>query len=296
MLGTSVCTKFKTKNYNLIPVTKQEVDLRNSVATFEFFSKLNIDLVIHCAALVGGIQANIEGGSNYFLDNIQIDSSVISAARHFKIKNFIYIGSSCMYPANLVHPIKESELLSGPLEPTNENYALAKIFGSRMVTEIAKENNLNWRVFVASNLYGPHDKFNSKKSHILAAVISKAVYAKEHGLNSIEMWGDGTPKREFTYVEDMADWINQSYFNLEKFPYILNVGFGTDYSILDIYKKVLDIMNLKIAIIPNAKKPKGNFRKLMDSSVARSYGWNPKVDLDRGISDTLTWYMSNKVL
>jgi GDP-L-fucose synthase len=290
MLGTSVCNKFKLGGYNLIPISRQELDLRNSKRTFEFFSKQKIDLVIHCAALVGGIQANMVGGAKFFLDNIEIDHSVISASFKLKVKNLIYIGSSCMYPANLNHAIKETEILSGNLEPSNENYALAKIFGSRTVSAIADEYGLNWRVFISSNLYGPNDHFDSSKSHLLAAVIKKSIVAKEQKSKSIEMWGDGSPKREFTHIEDFSDWIYSSAERLKILPNILNVGIGKDYSVLEIYKKVLTRLDLDLPIVPNNLMPNGNYRKLMDSSIARSFGWDPKISLDQGISSTIKWY------
>jgi len=207
----------------------------------------------------------------------------------------IYIGSSCMYPANVDHSLKEDELLTGPLEPTNENYALAKLFGSRMTSSIAIEDDANWRVFVASNLYGPNDHFNTEKSHLLAAIISKAVSAKENNLKSIEMWGDGTPKREFTHVNDFADWIFDSSLFLERLPFILNTGAGQDYSVMDYYKKVLTTLNLDITVTSNLKMPNGNYRKLMDSTLARNFGWDPKINIDEGIKSTIKWYLENGI-
>lgn len=295
MLGKSVCNKYRSEGLDVIEITRDKVDLRNSVKTEEYFSKHKIDLVVHCAAIVGGIQANIKGGTNFFLENILIDNSVLFAARTQKIKNLIYIGSSCMYPANVEHPLKEDELLSGPLEPTNENYALAKLFGSRMTSTIAIEDEVNWRVFIASNLYGPNDHFNSEKSHLLAAIISKAVNAKENNLSTIDMWGDGSPRREFTYVEDFAGWIFKSSAFLEQLPYVLNTGIGKDYSVMDFYKKVLTALNLDISITPNIGMPNGNYRKLLDSSIARDLGWDPKVDIDEGISSTIKWYLANRL-
>ena len=295
MLGKSVCNKYRSEGLEVIGITRDRVDLRNSAKTVEYFSKHKIDLVVHCAATVGGIQANIKGGTKFFLENILIDNSVLFAARTQKIKNLIYIGSSCMYPANVEHPLKENELLSGPLEPTNENYALAKLFGSRMTSSIAIEDEVNWRVFIASNLYGPNDHFNSDKSHLLAAIISKAVNAKENNLSTIEMWGDGSPRREFTYVEDFAEWIFKSSGFLEQLPYILNTGIGKDYSVMDFYKRVLIALNLEVSITPNSDIPNGNYRKLMDSSIARDLGWDPKVDIDEGINSTIKWYLSNRL-
>jgi GDP-L-fucose synthase len=295
MLGKAICNKFISEGIEVIGVTREKVDLRNSQNTLKFFSKYEIDLIVHCAAIVGGIQANIKGGTKYFLENILIDNSVLFAARSQGINNLVYIGSSCMYPANVDHSLKEDELLTGPLEPTNENYALAKLFGSRMTSSIAIEDDANWRVFVASNLYGPNDHFNTEKSHLLAAIISKAVSAKENNLKSIEMWGDGTPKREFTYVNDFADWIFDSSLFLEKLPFILNTGIGQDYSVMDYYKKVLTTLNLDIRVTSNLKMPNGNYRKLMDSTLARNFGWDPKINIDEGIKSTIKWYLENRI-
>lgn len=295
MLGKAICNKFISEGIEVIGVTREKVDLRNSQNTLKFFSKYEINLIVHCAAIVGGIQANIKGGTKYFLENILIDNSVLFAARSQGIKNLIYIGSSCMYPANVDHSLKEDELLTGPFEPTNENYALAKLFGSRMTSSIAIEDDANWRVFVASNLYGPNDHFNTEKSHLLAAIISKAVSAKENNLKSIEMWGDGTPKREFTYVNDFADWIFDSSLFLEKLPFILNTGIGQDYSVMDYYKKVLTTLNLDLTVTSNLKMPNGNYRKLMDSTLARNFGWDPKIDIDEGIKSTIKWYLENRI-
>jgi nucleoside-diphosphate-sugar epimerase len=295
MLGKAICNKFISEGIEVIGVTREKVDLRNSQNTLKFFSKYEINLIVHCAAIVGGIQANIKGGTKFFLENILIDNSVLFAARYQGVKNLIYIGSSCMYPANVDHSLKEDELLAGPLEPTNENYALAKLFGSRMTSSIAIEDDVNWRVFVASNLYGPNDHFNTDKSHLLAAIISKAVSAKENNLKSIEMWGDGTPKREFTHVIDFADWVFDSSLFLKRLPFILNTGIGQDYSVVDYYKKVLTALNLDITVAANLKMPNGNYRKLMDSTLARNFGWNPKINIDEGIKSTIKWYLENRI-
>jgi GDP-L-fucose synthase len=261
----------------------------------ECFSKYKIDLIVHCAAVVGGIQANIDGGTKFFTDNVRIDSSVLFAGRALGVENFIYIGSSCMYPANIDHPLKENDILTGALEPTNKNYALAKIFGAHLTTSIAIENNLNWRVFIASNLYGPNDHFGTDKSHLLSAVIKKSIEAKEKRETKIDMWGDGSPKREFTFVTDFADWIFNSSKILNKLPNVLNTGIGEDYSVIEYYNKVLNTIGYSCEVVANKSKANGNMRKLMDSSLAMKFGWNPKVGIDEGIKKTIDWYLINKV-
>lgn len=295
MLGKTVCSKFKSQGVEVIEVTRQKVDLNDANKTLDYFSKYDIDLIIHCAALVGGIQANINGGTKFFTENVRIDSSVLFASKALGVENLIYIGSSCMYPANINHPLKENEILTGPVEATNENYALAKIFGARLTTSFASENNLNWRVFVASNLYGPNDHFETDKSHLLGAVIKKSIEAKEKRNSKIDMWGDGSPKREFTYVTDFADWIFNSSKFLSKLPYVLNTGIGEDYSVIEYYNKVLKTIGYSCEVVANNSKATGNMRKLMDSSLAMKFGWNPKVSIDEGIKKTIDWYLSNKM-
>jgi GDP-L-fucose synthase len=296
MLGKAVCKSLESPENEIIQLTREQVDLRDSEATFRFFSGKKPDLVIHCAALVGGIAANIESGNKYFLENIQLDSSVLYSSRRLRVENLIYIGSSCMYPANIDDQIKETEILTGPLEPTNEKYALAKILGLNLTRSIASEDNLNWRVFVASNLYGPNDHFNSDKSHLLSAIITKALRAKESKSNFVEMWGDGTPRREFTYVDDFANWIAVSSKFLHKLPMVLNIGVGVDYSVKEYYEKVLGALDLDVEIITNLNKPNGNMRKLMDSSAAREFGWRAQTDIDTGITKTIDWYLKNCVV
>jgi GDP-L-fucose synthase len=295
MLGKTVCEKFKMEGFDVLEITREKVDLMDANKTLEYFSKYKIDLIVHCAAVVGGIQANIDGGTKFFTDNVRIDSSVLFAGRALGIENFIYIGSSCMYPANIDHPLKENDILTGALEPTNENYALAKIFGAHLTTSIAIENNLNWRVFIASNLYGPNDHFGTDKSHLLSAVIKKSIEAKEKRETKIDMWGDGLPKREFTFVTDFADWIFNSSKILNNLPHVLNTGIGEDYSVIEYYNKVLNTIGYSCEVVANKSKANGNMRKLMDSSLAMKFGWSPKVGIDEGIKKTIDWYLLNKV-
>jgi GDP-L-fucose synthase len=295
MLGKTVCEKFKIEGFDVLEITREKVDLMDANKTLEYFSKYAIDLIVHCAAVVGGIQANIDGGTKFFTDNVRIDSSVLFAGRALGVENFIYIGSSCMYPANIDHPLKENDILTGALEPTNKNYALAKIFGAHLTTSIAIENNLNWRVFIASNLYGPYDHFGTEKSHLLSAVIKKSIEAKEKRETKIDMWGDGSPKREFTFVTDFADWIFNSSKILNKLPNVLNTGIGEDYSVIEYYNKVLNTIGYSCEVVANKSKANGNMRKLMDSSLAMKFGWSPKVGIDEGIKKTIDWYLINKV-
>lgn len=294
MLGKSVVNALISSNQQVIALTRKDVDLTNPAATYSFIEKSVPDVIIHCAALVGGIQANISGGGKFLLQNIAIDNSLLTAAKAFQVKNLIYVGSSCMYPANRETALREDQILTGPLESTNENYALAKIVGSRIVEAVALDYKYNWRTFIASNLYGPNDHFGSDKSHLLSAIITKAIEAQEKK-TSIEMWGDGEPRREFTFVDDFSEWISKSIDNLSSLPQYLNLGIGIDYTVKEYYQFVLDAIDYKTEIIPNPDKPNGNMRKLMDSSQAREYGWDPKTSIESGIMTTINWYKSNKV-
>ena len=294
MLGKSVVNSLIESNQEVIALSRKDVDLTDSAATHKFIEKASPNVIIHCAALVGGIQANISGGGKFLLQNLAIDNSVLTAAKILEIGNLIYIGSSCMYPANREKALTEDQILTGPLEKTNENYALAKIVGSRMVEAIALDYKYNWRTFIASNLYGPNDHFGSDKSHLLSAIITKAIEAQKNK-SSIEMWGDGKPRREFTYVDDFSEWISKSIKNLSEIPQYLNLGFGVDYTVEEFYQFVLDAIDYKAEIIPNLEKPNGNMRKLMDSSKAQQFGWDPKTSIKLGITNTINWYTSNKV-
>jgi GDP-L-fucose synthase len=294
MVGKAVIESFRRNGAAVVGITRENVDLRNSSDTLSVLASHQVDLLIHCAALVGGIQANIDGGSRFFLENWSIDNSILTAARNLQIKNLIYLGSSCMFPASYSKAVKESDLLAGPLEPTNYHFALAKILGSQLTQSIAQEDCLNWKVLVPSNLYGPGDHFNNEKSHLLSAVISKVIDARENGKINVEMWGDGSPKREFTFVEDFADWVFEISNQIERLPSFLNVGSGEEYSVLDYYNLVAAEMKYKVKIIPNPNLPGGSVRKLMDSSIARSFGWQPKVGIEEGLQRTINWYLSSR--
>lgn len=294
MLGQHVLAKLSLARHEVIAPTRSELDLRDSGATYRFMSESKPDALIHCAAVVGGIKANISGGGKFLTDNLEIDHSVIFSAQKLGVPNFVYLGSSCMYPANRLDPLKVEEILSGALEPTNASYALAKISGAKAVEAFDSDPNFNWKVFIASNLYGPFDHFDPERSHLLAAIILKVSEAMEAGTNKIEMWGDGEVKREFTYVSDLAEWIVASLPKLSNFPSLINVGWGEDYTVRQFYEIVSSTLGFQGEIIADPSKPNGNLRKLMDSTVARSLGWNPATNLREGILATHKWWVESR--
>ena len=294
MLGQHVLRNLEAKGHEVLASSRDELDLTDAAATFKFIEENKPDAIVHCAAVVGGIQANILGGGKFLTENLSIDHSVIFSAKKSNVPNFIYLGSSCMYPANRLDALKIKDILSGELEPTNASYALAKISGAKAVEAFDSDPNLNWKVFIASNLYGPFDHFDPDRSHLLAAIILKVSKAIESGASEIYMWGDGEVKREFTYVSDLAGWIVESLPNLADYPSLLNVGCGVDHTVREFYEIVMQVLGYKGKIVADPSKPNGNLRKLMDSSVARSLGWNPGTNLGEGILETHKWWVESK--
>lgn len=293
MLGRHLKIELELLGHEIFAPTSLELDLRDSIATFDFMDQTKPEALIHCAAVVGGIQANIAGGGRFLTENLEIDHSVFFAARKVNVKNLIYVGSSCMYPANRMEPLGVSDLLSGPLEPTNASYALAKITGTKTVEAFDSIDGNNWKVFVASNLYGPGDHFEPERSHLLAAIISKVHQAKITNSNQVIMWGEGKAKREFTYVIDFAKWLAESVSNLHNFPSILNVGCGEDFTVREFYDIAMRELEFEGELVADISKPSGNARKLMDSTVARGLGWKPSTTINQGITETYRWYTEN---
>lgn len=294
MLGQNVRANLLSLGHEVLSPTSAELDLRNQEETDKYILKEKPDAIIHCAAVVGGIQANIEGGGRFLTENLEVDHSVIFGAHRSNIKNFIYIGSSCMYPANVMRPLVVDDLLTAPLEPTNASYALAKLTGAKAVEALGMVNNRNWKTFVASNLYGPGDHFEPGRSHLLAAVILKVSDAIKDGQEEIVMWGDGKVRREFTYIEDFSEWVASSIDALDNYPSILNVGCGVDYTVEEFYHFVMDELGYKGELVKDLTKPNGNLRKLMDSTVAAAFGWAPSTSIRDGIKKTYEWLEKNK--
>jgi GDP-L-fucose synthase len=294
MLGSSILARIGQK-YEVLSPNRSELDLLDSENVLNYLRENNPNLIIHAAAKVGGIQANIENGFDFLTQNIRIDSNIFSAARSLKISKLIYIGSTCMYPKDREFSLKESDLLTGTLEPTNEGYALAKIIGTKTVELAAETEKLAWRTLILSNLYGPNDHFELDRSHLIAAVIKKVDLALESGSPSISMWGDGTSRREFTFVNDVSEFIVDNLENLKDLPTTMNLGSGVDSSILEFYEIITDLMGYKGKIISDPSKPNGMKRKLSNSTLAAGYGWLPKTTLNEGLAQTIAWYNENKV-
>lgn len=275
--------------------SSKDFDCRNQVATQAWFAKNSYDLVIHCAARVGGIKANMANPVEFFADNLLMNTNLIEESRNAGVPKFIFIGSSCMYPRDYKNPLKESYVLEAPLEPTNEGYALSKIAGARHCEYISRQCGLTYKTLIPSNLYGPGDHFDAEKSHLIAAILMKMHNAKEAGDETVEIWGDGTARREFLFVDDLAAFILTAASNLEALPPLLNVGKGHDYTVNEYYEAAAEVVGYKGRFTHKLDAPVGMMRKLMDSSIAeQQFGWNPQTGLKTGLARTYDYYLSER--
>jgi nucleoside-diphosphate-sugar epimerase len=291
MLGKSVVNALteSARSDMLFVPPHAELNLLEYTNVCSFLRENKIDSVIHCAALVGGIQANIAKPFDYLNTNVRIDSNLINAAMKEQVTNFLYMASSCMYPAITQQPMKETQILTGALEVTNEGYALAKILGTKTVEAIGKK--LNWRTLILSNMYGPGDKYDDYNSHLVAAIIKKVLDAKATTAKQIKMWGTGNVRREFTFVNDVAEYISTIIFKLDKIPQVMNLGSGVDYSVKEYYDFVCELALYEGEIISDPSQPEGMLAKLMDSSIANENGWRPSTNIKDGIKLTIDDFM-----
>ncbi|MGM0945448.1 MAG: GDP-L-fucose synthase family protein [Bacteroidota bacterium] len=302
MVGSAIWRALETKGYtHLIGRTSKELDLRNQQAVQEFLSIEKPEIVIDAAARVGGILANNEYPYPFLMENLQIQNNLIDASLQADVQKFIFLGSSCIYPKLAPQPLKEEYLLTGPLEPTNEWYAIAKITGVKACEAIRKQYGKDFVSLMPTNLYGPYDNFDLKTSHVLPAMIRKfhealsmlsGVEASEDHA-PVTLWGSGTPMREFLYVEDLAEAV---VFALEnKFTdNLYNVGTGEDLTIRELALLIQKIVGHKGEIIWDSTKPDGTPRKLMDVSKMTDAGWKAKTSLEEGIRRTYAWFLENQ--
>lgn len=275
----------------MLAPTRQDLDLTNSNAIENYLIEHSPDFLIHTAAKVGGIKANLASPFEFLLSNLLIDGAVFRAADNVGLENFVYIGSSCMYPKQAPQPFRTTSLYNGALEETNEAYALAKLAGAKLAQQAGKQKNKNYRTLVLSNLYGPGDHFNTDNSHLLAAIISKIHAAKVSGDKKVLIGGTGKPRREFTYVSDVSDWIASQISNLENWPEFMNLGVGEDYSVAEFYDRAAKIIGYTGEFGFDPSFADGMQTKLMDSSIAhQKYGWRPSVSIDDGIRMTYEWW------
>ena len=285
MVGSAICRALNARGFNnIITANSNELDLRNQAAVNIFFEKHQPDYVFLAAAKVGGIVANNTYRADFLYDNLMIECNVIHSAFKHNVTKLLFLGSSCIYPKMAPQPLKESYLLTGLLEPTNEPYAVAKIAGIKLCESYKRQYGCNFISAMPTNLYGPNDNYSLQNSHVLPALLRKFYEAKTHNFSEVEIWGTGKPLREFMYVDDLANaclFLMQNY-NDEAF---VNVGTGTDISIADLALLIKEITGFTGDLKFNASKPDGTPRKLMDVSKLKSLGFEPLTDLRTGISN-----------
>jgi len=300
MVGSSVLRKLRKAGYkNLITRTRAQLDLTDSKAVSKFFEKHSPEIVIICAAKVGGILANNTYRADFIFENLQIASNLIYSSHKFGVEKLINLGSSCIYPKESKIPIKEEYLLTGALEYTNEPYAVAKIAALKMCESFYKQNGDNFYSIMPCNLYGPRDNFDLQTSHVLPALINKIHCAKQKGISKVEVWGSGKPLREFLFVDDLADAIMHCLKNVEaKNIYDqnishLNCGSNDEVSIYKLASVIKNTLDYNGELVFDSSKPDGTFRKKMDNSRLKSTGFTPSTNLITGIKKTYNWFIKN---
>lgn len=293
MVGKNILESGILDLHDVYSPSRQELNLLNFHDVKLTLKKYQPDLVIHCAGVVGGIQANIKEPVRFLFENLEIGKNVVWASHELEIKKLINLSSSCMYPKDKDTALLEDDILTGPLEPTNEGYALAKIATAKLCMFISKQfPEFHYKTLVPCNLYGRWDKFDLSFGHMIPAVIRKIHEAVENKSTTVEIWGDGSARREFMYTADLADFILFSLKNFEALPTTINVGLGQDYSILDYYKHISTVVGFTGEFKFDLSKPVGMKRKLVDVSRARALGWKSKTTLLDGITATYKFYLN----
>lgn len=296
MVGQNIQAHEKAKDWEILSPTSTELDLTNPKALRTFIKIYKPDLVVHAAGHVGGIQANIAHPVDFLDINNIIGRNVIMSSWTEGVRDLINLGSTCMYPAAVPNPMSEDLILTGPLEPTNEGYALAKIMAMRLCEYINRQDKgSRYKTLIPCNLFGPHDKFDPQDSHLLPAIIHKIHQAKTHDVASVEIWGDGTARREFMYALDLADAVWRAANNIVKCPELVNIGLGYDFSINDYYSEVANVIGWSGEFIHDLSRPVGMKQKLCDTSCADKWGWRARTPLPTGIEKTYKFYLESYI-
>ena len=301
MVGSALLRYLSKIDAKVVYKSREELDLLDQKSVLNFFMKNRFDQVYLAAAKVGGIHANSTFPAEFIYENLCMQTNIIDSAHKSDVNKLLFLGSSCIYPKNASQPINESELLNGYLEPTNEPYAIAKIAGIKMCNSYNKQYKRDYRCVMPTNLYGPNDNFHKENSHVIPGLIRRFYEAKEQNSPEVELWGTGTPLREFLHVDDLA---SACYFimNLKKSQYDefvkeeishVNIGFGTDISIKDVSLLISKIIGYSGKIKWDTNRPDGTMKKLMDSSILNSLGWAPSYELEDGLKQTIAWFINN---
>jgi GDP-L-fucose synthase len=302
MVGSAINRKLIEKGYtNIITNSSDELDLTSQQDTYNFLIDTKPEIVLIAAARVGGIYANEAYPAEFIYQNLMIEINIIHGSYLAQVKNLLFLGSSCIYPKESKQPIKEEYLLSGQLEATNEPYAVAKILGIKLCESYNRQYGTDFRSIMPTNLYGPKDNFNSKNSHVIPALIKRFHEAKINNEANVEVWGSGSPMREFLHVDDLADAsiytisLNQKIFEKETSPMCshINVGTGADISIKNTAKLIKEVVGFNGEIVFNTKMPDGTQRKVLDVSKIENLGWKHQIIFEDGLKETYEWFLKN---
>lgn len=289
LVGSAVVRRLEKEGFgNLLLARRDQLDLRDQAAVDHWFRANRPDYVFLVAGTVGGILANSERPADFIYDNLMIHATVVQAAHVFRAKKLLYLGSSCIYPRESPQPMSEENLLAGPLEPTNEAYAIAKIAGIKLCAAYKKQYGCNFVSGMPTNLYGPHDNFDLESSHVVPALMRKFHEAKLLGETRVTVWGTGAPRREFMHVEDLADCCLFLMRHYDGDAHV-NIGTGEDVTIREIAERIRDLVHPEAELVFDATKPDGMPRKLLDVSTLHALGWHHRIGLDEGLAQTYAW-------
>jgi GDP-L-fucose synthase len=292
MVGQNLLEHADISSYDILSPRSNELDLRDFEKVENYLLKYKPEMIIHAAGKVGGIQANLREPVNFLVDNLDMGRNIVMGAYKSGIKKLINIGSSCMYPANISEPLKEDILMTGKLEETNEGYAIAKLATARLCEYVSREDSsFIYKTLIPCNLYGRFDKFKDDYSHLVAAIIHKIHQAKKNDANKVEVWGDGTVRREFMYAGDLADALILSIKKFDELPQYMNIGLGVDITIDEYYKKVAKVIGYTGILTHDKTKPVGMMRKLVNTDRQTKLGWQPKTSPEVGLQKTYEFYL-----
>jgi GDP-L-fucose synthase len=294
LVGSAIVRRLRRAGFqNILTASRQQLDLRDQSEVSHWFKANRPDYVFLVAGTVGGILANSTRPAEFIYDNMMIHGTVVHASHVYDVRKLLYLGSSCIYPRQATQPITEDQLLTGPLEPTNEWYAIAKISGIKLCQAYRRQYGRDFISAMPTNLYGPNDNFDLTSSHVLPALIRKFHEAKTSGSAEVEIWGTGSPMREFLHVDDLAD---ACLFLIEHYSddSHINLGTGVDLSIRELAEKIRDVVYPDAELRFDTSKPDGTPRKVLDVSRLRALGWSPRVDLDEGIRQTYEWFLDQE--
>jgi GDP-L-fucose synthase len=293
MVGSAILRRLADEDVDVLTVGRAEVDLRAQSAVEDWVAKQRPDAIVLAAATVGGIVANDSYPADFLYDNLMIEANIVHAAHKADVDRLVFLGSSCIYPKFAPQPIPEEALLTGPLEPTNEWYAIAKIAGIKLCQAYRKQYGRRYIAVMPCNLYGRNDNFDLATSHVLPALLRKCHEAKAAGAKEVVVWGTGTPRREFLYVDDLADaviFLLDTYDGAEP----INCGAGSDVTIRELAETIGRVVGFSGALVFDTSKPDGTPRKLMDSSRLAALGWRPRTSLEKGLAEVYRWYLEEK--